>query len=83
MCTKPIHNKAVCQGCRLTSHIRSGCPFVLRAMSLLPITVITQYSEAAGGLSRAGNRAGNRPNSTQPLLQQVAYTASLVTNIKV
>jgi hypothetical protein len=33
-------------------------------MPLLPITVATQYSEAAGELSRAGNQAGNRPYST-------------------
>jgi hypothetical protein len=41
-------------------------------MPLLPIIVATQYSEAAEGLSGAGNRAGNRPYSTQPLSQQVA-----------
>jgi hypothetical protein len=41
---------------------------VPRAMPLLLITVATQYSEAAKELSEAGNRAGNRPYSTQPLL---------------
>jgi hypothetical protein len=41
-------------------------------MPLLPTTVATLCSQAAEGLSRAGNRAGNRPYSTQPLSQQVA-----------
>jgi hypothetical protein len=41
-------------------------------MPLLPITMATLYSEAARWLSGAGNRAGNRPYSTQPLSQWVA-----------
>jgi hypothetical protein len=40
-------------------------------MPLLPITITTQYSKTAKGLSEAGNRAGNRPYSTQLLLQQI------------
>jgi hypothetical protein len=47
-------------------------------MPLLPITVATQYSKAAKGLSGAGNQAGNRPYSTQPLLQQVATQPHLL-----
>ena len=72
VCTELRHDKAACQGCRSTGHIRSGCPFVPRAMPLLPITVVTPYNQAAGGLSRAGNQAVNRPYSTQPHLSQIS-----------
>ena len=47
-----------------------------RATPLLPTTVATLYSQAAEGLSRAGNQAGNRPYSTQLLSQQVAGSQS-------
>jgi hypothetical protein len=47
-------------------------------MPLLPITVATQYSKAAEGLFKAENQAGNRPYSTQPLLQQVATQPHLL-----
>jgi hypothetical protein len=50
---------------------------VPRAMSFLLITVVTQHSKAAETLSKAGNRAGNRPYFTQSLSQQVATQAHL------
>jgi hypothetical protein len=43
---------------------------------LLPTTIATLYSQAAKGLSKAGNQAGNRPYSTQLLSQQVTSSQS-------
>jgi hypothetical protein len=43
-CTEVRHDKAACQGCRSTGHIRSSCPFVPRSTPLLSSTVVDQYS---------------------------------------